>query len=293
MRIALVAQYDGIETHTDGPPMVAAFAARSIEAEVVPWGGERDWSAYDGVIIRNAWDYLDRRAEFLAWARSVESRTRLANPAAMLEWNSDKRYLRALASAGVPTVDTLWVESGDPLPDWSWDDVVVKPAVSAGSRNAARWSGGDRDRIEAHVEAITSSGGTALIQPYLADVDRIGESGTYVFGGQVSHAITKSAVLRSGAGPYDDFSLVTVQTAVAAEVTDEVTEFARSVLAKIPVELGVPLYARVDALRHGDGRLVLLELELFEPFFFLETAPEAASGFASAVESWLSNGDRR
>lgn len=286
-RVALVAQHDGIETHSDGPPLLAALADRDIDAEIVPWGGARDWSAYDGVVIRNPWDYLDRRAEFLTWARSVESCTRLANPAAMLEWNSDKRYLQALARAGVPTVDTLWVEADDPIPAWSWDDVVVKPAVSAGSRNAARWSGGDREAIVAHVGAITAAGGTAMIQPYLADVDRIGESGTYVFGGRVSHAITKSAVLQPGTGPYDDFTLVTVQTAVAAEVTSESTEFAQHVMARVPAGLGEPLYARVDALRHGDGRLVLLELELFEPFFFLETAPDAAHRFASAVETWL------
>lgn len=286
-RIALVAQFDGVETHTDGPPLLAALADRDIEAEVVPWGGSRDWSAYDGVVVRNAWDYLDRREEFLSWARSVESDTRLANPAAMLEWNSDKRYLRALASAGVATVDTVWVEAGDPIPEWDWDDVVVKPAVSAGSRNAARWRGDDREAIVDHVAAITASGGTALIQPYLADVDRLGESGTYVFGGRVSHAITKSAVLQSGVGPYDDFTLVQVQTAVTAEVTAESTQFAEQALATIPADLGSPLYARVDALRSAAGRLVLLELELFEPFFFLETAPEAAATFAGAVETWL------
>ena len=54
-----------------------------------------------------------------------------------------------------------------------------------------------------------------------------------------------------------------------------------------PAQLGRPLYARVDALRGGDGRLTLLELEALEPFLFFETDPEAAPRFARAVESWL------
>ena len=287
MRVALVGQFDGTETHGDGPPMLAALTARGIEAEVVPWGEPRDWSAWDGVVIRNTWDYVDRREEFLTWARSVEAVTKLANPAAMLEWNSDKRYLRDLADAGVSTVPTVWVGPDERLPRWRWEEVVVKPAISAGSRGAARYPGEAREAVEAHVRAIGATGDTAMIQPYLADVDRLGEAGTYVFSGRVSHAITKGAVLRPGAPPPTDFSLAHGQTAVRAEVTPELVAFALDTVGRIPAPLGTPLYARVDALRGGDGRLALLELEVFEPFLFFETDPEAAPRFARAVETWL------
>jgi glutathione synthase/RimK-type ligase-like ATP-grasp enzyme len=286
-RVALVAQHDGTDTHGDGPPMLAGLARQSIEAEVVAWGADVDWASFDGVVVRNAWDYLDRRDEFLAWARRVEAVTRLANPAAMLEWNSDKRYLRELEGAGVPIVPTVWVEPDGRLPRWRWEEVVVKPAVSAGARNTARYDGDDRDAVEAHVRAIGAAGSVAMIQPYLADVDRVGEAGTYLFGGRVSHAITKGAVLRPGAPPRDDSSLAVSQTAVRAEVTPELVGFATDVVRRIPASLGAPLYARVDALRGGDGRLVLLELEVFEPFFFLETDPEAGNRFARAVDDWL------
>ena len=290
-RVALIAQFDGVDSHTDGPPMLAALADRGIEASIVPWGGARDWSAYDGVVVRNAWDYVDRRAEFLAWARSVAAVTRFANPVAMLEWNSDKRYLRDLADAGVPIVPTAWVGPGDQVPAaWPWagaGEVVVKPAVSAGSRGAARYDADDRARIEAHVAAIGATGDTAMVQPYLADVDVIGEAGTYVFGGEVSHAITKGAVLLPGAAPPTDFSLAHGQAAVAAEVTPELVAVATDVLARLPPSVGRPLYARVDALRDAAGALVLLELEVFEPFLYFETDPEAPARFAHAVEAWL------
>lgn len=287
MRVALIGQFDGIETHGDGPPMLEALGARGIEAEVVPWGPARDWAAYDGVVVRNAWDYIDRRDEFLTWARSVEAVTRFANPVAMLEWNSDKRYLRDLAGAGIPIVPTVWVGPGERLPRWRWEEVVVKPAVSAGSRGTARYAGDDRRAVEVRVAEITATGDTAMIQPYLSDVERVGEFGTYLFGGRVSHAITKGAVLRAGAPPPTDFSLAHGQVAARTEVTPELIAFAMDVVAKLPAALGAPLYARVDALRGGDGRLVLLELEVFEPFLFFETDAGAAPRFARAVESWF------
>jgi glutathione synthase/RimK-type ligase-like ATP-grasp enzyme len=288
MRVALVAQFDGVDSHTDGPPMLAALQARGLEAEVVPWGRrDEDWSSWDGVVVRNAWDYVDRREEFLAWAASVAAVTRFANPVPMLEWNSDKRYLRDLEVAGVPIVPTVWVGPRERLPRWRWEELVVKPAVSAGSRGAARHDGSDRDGVAAHVEAIHAVGDTAMLQPFLSDVDRVGEFGTYVFGGRVSHAITKSAVLRPGAPPPADFSLAHGQVGRRTELTAELIGFATDVLARLPASVGSPLYARVDALRGGDGRLVLLELEVFEPFLFLETDPEAAVRFARAVDTWL------
>lgn len=286
-RLAIVAQHDGTDVHTDGPPMLEAFARRSIEAEVVPWGADLDWASYDGVVVRAAWDYVDRREEFLDWARRVEAVTRLANPSALLEWNADKRYLRDLEGAGVPIVPTVWVGPDERLPRWRWEEVVVKPSVSAGARGAARYDGDDRAAVEAHVRAITGRGGTAMLQPYLADVDRVGETGTYLFAGRVSHAITKGVVLLRGVGPRDDFALAHGQTAVRAELTPEVIAFATDVVRRMPPASGTPLYARVDALRGGDGRLVLLELEAFEPFLFLESDPEAANRYARAVDDWL------
>ena len=61
--------------------------------------------------MRSTWDYQERRDEFLAWARGIGDR--LVNPPAVLEWNTDKRYLRELADAGLPVVPTALVEPGE------------------------------------------------------------------------------------------------------------------------------------------------------------------------------------
>ena len=78
--------------------------------------------------------------EFLGWAANVAGRgTRLLNDVELLRWNTDKVYLRDLERAGLPVVPTVWdpASAGD-LPDaGEW---VVKPSVSAGSRDTARWT---------------------------------------------------------------------------------------------------------------------------------------------------------
>jgi hypothetical protein len=58
-------------------------------------------------------------------------------------------------------------------------------------------------------------------------------------------------------------------------------EDCRAILARLELPW---LYARVDGIE-VDGRFVLMELELIEPFLFLGSEPTAADRLASAVEA--------
>src|SRR5207253_9524476 len=123
-----------------------------------------DWSRFDLVVPRSAWDYAERRDEFLAWAARVP---RVLNPLIVLEWNTDKRlYLTELAEAGVPVVPTTFVEPGEPFapPDAPF---VVKPSISAGGRSSARFEPADGHAAAALVRRIHAGGRTAMVQPLL------------------------------------------------------------------------------------------------------------------------------
>jgi hypothetical protein len=91
------------------------------------------------VVIRSTWDYTTRRDEFVAWARSVEQVTRLANRAGVIEWNTDKRYLRELEASGIPVVPTTWLEPGAAVELPTAGAHVIKPSVGAGSLDAERF----------------------------------------------------------------------------------------------------------------------------------------------------------
>jgi hypothetical protein len=107
---------DGDEDERVG---IAALRAAGVDAVPSVWDDPSvDWSAADLVVVRSTWDYARRHDEFLQWAGSVPQ---LANPAPMLEWNSDKTYLRTLAEAGLPVVPTTWYVPGD--------DVAASPTA--------------------------------------------------------------------------------------------------------------------------------------------------------------------
>ena len=96
-----------------------AWRARGSRREAAVWDDpDVDWLAYELVIVRSTWDYPRRRDAFVAWAERLP---RVLNPAAVLRWNTDKRYLADLAAAGVPTVPTVFAAPGEPveLPEWA------------------------------------------------------------------------------------------------------------------------------------------------------------------------------
>ena len=267
-------------TDADLPLIVAAAAARGLDAEIAVWDDDSvDWSVYDVVVVRSCWDYLDRRDDFLAWAGRVP---KLLNPVDVLTWNTDKVYLRELANAGVPVIDTRWdIRRGDDLPrsgpqgGTAVDEWVVKPSISGGGRDTARW--GDPDDVYAHSEELNAAGRTAMVQPYVASVDSEGETALMYFGGRFSHAIRKGPLLECGEGvrqDRDQREVITPRAPTAAQL-----DVAEQVLAAIPSSMGTAeslAYARIDLVTDHDGAPRLIELELAEPSLFLDHAEEGA-----------------
>jgi glutathione synthase/RimK-type ligase-like ATP-grasp enzyme len=236
-----------------------------------------DWDAFDVVLPRNTWDYIVRRDEFLAWADRVG--TRLLNPPEVVRWNTDKRYLGELTEAGLPVVPTAVVLPGDPLPA---PPLVVKPAVGAGSIDAARHS--DHESAAAHVARLEAAGHVVLAQPYIAAVEEVGETALIYLGGTFSHAIRKGALLGDGTAPRDAGGLFVTEQISPREPSAAEREAGERIMAWVTERFGPLLYARVDLLP-GDEP-ALLELELTEPSLFLGHAPGAAERLAQLIRSW-------
>ncbi|ADJ44615.1 hypothetical protein AMES_2792 [Amycolatopsis mediterranei S699] len=267
----------------DDDAVVPALSSLGFAVSWAPWDAPADFSSADAVILRATWDYAARRAEFLAWCESVPS---LFNSAAVVRWNTDKSYLVELLDAGVPVVPTSLVSPGSPA-SFPSSDFVVKPAVGAGSRGAARFAGGAD--ASAHVAALHAEGHPALIQPYQSSVDTSGELALVYLGGVYSHAFTKGAMLGStmdDSGLYLSEKLAPASPpADAVAVAEDVLDAASALLGILRAEL---LYARVDLVRGADGKPLLLELELTEPSLgFRQADPAAATRFASAVRQQL------
>ena len=284
MAIATSAEARGLDP--DEPLLVAALAQLGVVAEPVVWDDEAaDWPSYELVVVRSTWDYAPKRDAFVAWARRVEGVTRLANAAGVIDWNTDKRYLRDLADGGVPVVPTTWVEPGDAIAAPA-DEVVVKPAVSAGSKDTARYAPGAGEAAAAHVSSLTSAGRVAMVQPYLGGVDVHGETALLYVGGVYSHAIRKAPLLVAGAGFVEGlFAAESIRPRDPSPVERAVAE---DVLDAVPFERSSLLYARVDLVPGTDGEPLLLELELTEPSMFLEEDAVAPMRLALGIADVLS-----
>ncbi|GAA3990838.1 hypothetical protein [Streptomyces plumbiresistens] len=274
-RVALVTYDPRPEPSRDDdlPVLRDALRAAGAEADVVFWDDAGvDWGAYDLAVIRSTWDYSWRAAEFVAWAERCAKVTRLANPAEVVRWNTDKRYLGDLAAAGVPVVPTRYLAPGDAadLPDDL--EYVVKPTSGAGARYAARYTPEQHETAVRHLARMHEEGLTAMVQPYMKGIDARGERALQFFGGRLLHASRKRAVLAPGTA-FDAAKVAHPGLEPWAPTPAELSVAERA-LAVVPDEHEV-LYARVDLVDGEDGEPRVMELELVEPNLFLFLHPES------------------
>jgi glutathione synthase/RimK-type ligase-like ATP-grasp enzyme len=283
VRVALVTYNPGEEPSADRdlPVLRRALEDAGAEVAVAHWDDPAvDWAGFDLVVIRSTWDYSWRVAEFVAWVERCGKVTRLANPAGVVRWNTDKRYLGDLAEAGVPAVETRYLAPGDPvgLPDDH--EYVVKPTSGAGARLAARYTPEERETAVRQLERMHAQGLTAMVQPYLSSIDASGERALQFFGGRFLHASRKGAVLEPGTAY--DADKVPHPRLEPWEPTPAELSVAERALAAVP-DAPELLYARVDLVDGDDGQPRVMELELIEPNLFLWLHPESLPVVVEAI----------
>jgi hypothetical protein len=270
--------------HDDWPLARAALSRLGIDAAAVVWSDPAvDWTSFDLVVANGAWDNIHHPADFMAWvdARDLDGAPMVNSPAT-LRWNIDKRYLRELEAMGVPVVPTTWVEPGTAPAIGRWTgEVVVKPSVSGGGFQTARYEPHEHDQALAHVRTLLGGGRTAMVQPYQSSVDTVGEVGLIFVGGAFSHAMHKDPMIRRRVGPTP--SLVDNQVVTPAQASAAQLELAHDAVAAAEQLLGPTAYARVDTVLGADGRPALLELELLDPVLFFATDPAGADRFARVL----------
>ncbi len=267
----------------DWPLLSSALSVAGTDAMSISWDREDlGWQRFDLVVINSTWDSVDRPQEYLRWIRRTARTTTVMNPPRAVEWNIDKSYLRSLASRGVPTVPTEWVvdaERWKPPPY----EFVVKPSISAGGRQTARYQPDQASEAAAHVRRLRACGQTVMVQPYMTSVDVEGEAKLVFIEGEFSHAVRVGPLLAAGEGVIDRrwerFVPMEAMTSTPSQLGA-----ARDVMAAVQAEVGQPLlYARVDCVAGPIGEPLLGEVEIVDPSLLLRFAPSAASRMAEAI----------
>lgn len=290
MRVVIASFRGAPPEFRDDDLLLDCLSERGIEASAIPWDdATTDWSAFDLVVARTVWDYTLRYDEFIAWLTGIDAV--VENEPELIRWNTDKTYLGDFAAAGVPVVETYFVEPGDVAPVID-REVVVKPTVSGGGRNTGRFGPASTGAARKLLGRIGSLGKTAMVQPYLAGVEQEGETAVVMIDGEVSHVLRKGAILAADqVAPVRESDELGVAEAMydpelvlASSAAPDELALADRVIREVRRRFHTtPLYARVDILRDDGGAPVLLELEAVEPNFYFDQAPGAADRFADAI----------
>lgn len=280
-RLAWVSAREARGQDGDEALALAALGTAGAEVEVACWDDPQvDWSRFDRAVLRSTWDYHRHLTAFLDWLGAVDRVTELVNPLELVSWSLDKHYLADLGGAGVPITPTDFVAPGD-VATFPEGDFVVKPAVGAGSQEAASYGRDQRGAALVHIARLHAAGKVALVQPHLASVATEGEWPMVFFDGEFSHSASKRVDLpraRTLRG------LFAPETTVPHRAGAAQIDVARAAVDVVSERLGTPTYARVDLVRDDSGQFCVMEVELVEPSLVLpEGGPGAADRLAEAL----------
>jgi glutathione synthase/RimK-type ligase-like ATP-grasp enzyme len=192
----------------------------------------------------------------------------------------DKRYLRELESGGVRIAPTAWAERGSASSleaiarAHGWDDVVVKPVVSASGRRTWRATGDDALRAGEAAFAALVAERDVMVQRFMREIARDGEWSLVFIAGAFSHSVRKRA--RAG-----EFRVQREHggESFADRAPRAMIDEACSIVERVPWPW---LYARVDGCATGEG-FVLMELEMLESSLFLDLDDAAAERMARGI----------
>lgn len=287
-QVALVTASAARGTDDDLEPLLDAIRRRGITVDAPCWDDDSVvWADFELAVLRSPWDYVPRYEEFLGWLDLVDATVRVLNPPDVVRWNTDKHYLGELGDRGVPVVPTSYVTPGGAvdvdalLAALAGREIVVKPTVSAGSKDTMRHS--TVQSAGRHIDEFLARGRSVMVQPYLSAIDTFGETGLVYFDGELSHAFRKAPLLSLDAPPTAEFF-------AAEEISAREPSTAERAVADAAIGAcgGADLlYGRVDLVAGPDREPLVLEVELAEPSYFVRHAPGSADRFAAAVERRL------
>jgi len=243
------------------------FAPHGLTLTPVRWSDpELDWRRFAAVLVNCAWDYQDRHADFLATLDRIAALgVPVFNDPATVRWNIRKTYLREFEAKGVPVIPTLWPEAPTEedirhaMGVFGIDDVVLKRQVGGGARAQVRYTHASMPPPGPVMDR------PGMIQPFIASIATEGEYSFLFVDGAFSHALVKRA--KSG-----DYRIQEAYggTSEAIDPAPHDLAAARAVLAALSTP---PLYARVDMVRGQAGELLLMELEVLEPYLYPANGP--------------------
>lgn len=261
------------------------FLEQGWRLETWPWTSAKPWHKADLIVLRSCYDYWLHPTKFEEFLRAREhTGTPLLNPAKLLRWNANKRYLSRLERCGISVIPSLIIDDKTTARDREQfmeaqgfaKEFVVKPLVGSGGFAMRKLLRNDLKNLHCPEES--------LLQPFLPSIGE-GEWSAIFFNGAPSHVVRKVAA----PGEYRVQDSHGGSThAVTWDSNPKLLPFAEGVAqAMKSLDLPPPCYARYDFIRadHTED-LLLMEVELIEPTLFLDLDEHAPRTFVQSILSY-------
>jgi len=243
-----------------------------------------NWKDYDVALLKMPWDYHQKYPRFKNWLDDLQkSGLRLLNDFDIVRWNMDKHYLTDIANKGFEVIPTIFLDkewNGKLLPlftELQTDELILKPCVSGGSKNTIVLDKHSTTEKSVIVYSLLKEG-DFMVQPLMHEVEN-GEWSFVFFNNVYSHTVIKKP--KPG-----DFRVQQVYggsiTTVYPKQSD--IDYAAAYLQSFADNA---FYARVDGLM-VNGKFLLMELELIEPFLYLSYGDGAVERYYNALQEQLS-----
>lgn len=275
----------GVSDDEDGE-LLFFLQQKGLQVNTVVWNDKSiSWETFDIVLVKSPWDYHEDIALFYSWLEKIKVlNIKMLNPVDVIKWNSNKRYLADISEAGLPVIPSVYLTKESKIPTGSslfeqlnTHKIVVKPCVSAGAKNTIVL---DRENIGEQSETINAllSQEEYIAQPFVEEIAN-GEWSFIFFDGEYSHCALK--VPKQG-----DFR---VQHYHGGSILypDPEPGYIRQAEKYVSAFAPGTLYARVDGIVKS-GTLFLMEIELIEPYLFLNAEKERQERYYQALKKMIS-----
>ncbi|SDH67737.1 glutathione synthetase, ATP-grasp domain [Pedobacter terrae] len=273
--------YDSTTVESEDDKLLIFLKQKGLDIEKVIWNDVNiNWEDYSLAILKSSWDYFDLVDDFYIWLDLLATKkVKLLNPIDVVKWNSDKRYLKEIETAGLKIIPSVFIHKNenvkleDFFEKFNSNELIVKPCISGGAKNTFKVTVDQVDEINQKLNLLVQEE-DFIIQPFLPEILEDGEWSFIFFNGIYSHSLVKRA--KPG-----DFR---VQPAHGGSVHPQKPGNDLIALAQQYVDSFAKncLYARVDGTL-VNGEFLLMELELIEPFLFLNTDPKNYERYYKAL----------
>ena len=269
MNIALVSYQNkrSSQSHLEEDFQLSKFLeTKGLIVKSAVWNDvQMDWKQFDVVILKSPWDYHDHFDPFIRWLGDLDKAgIKVLNPFKTVLWNSDKHYLKQIAGDGLPVIKSVFLEKGvapdlaELLDTSRCKKMIIKPCVSASAKNTMLLTFDNMRSVQHAINGLLANE-SFLAQPFMEEILQ-GELSFMFFNGNFSHSTLK--VPKAG-----DFRVQSEYGGTVQKINTDIAHLQAA--GKYVEKYGKgTLYARVDGII-SNGTFVLMELELIEPYLFL------------------------